>query len=157
MLCAMNNSISPSATDKNGVPTANYGLSSQTAIYNNQPPPLVVSQKRGRGDDSRPSIPVYTTYCAPVPVQPTEEAPPPTPSSTPKKSRSNTYRAAREVKPSILTAMGSLAGVSQAGSRLGLSVPLRRQLSGGNLEEYLGAHDNMDMDVTDSRPRSMSF
>jgi hypothetical protein len=156
MLCAVNNSISPPATDKNGVPTANYGLSPQIAMYNNQPSSVALSQKRGRGDDSRPSVPVYT-YCAPVPLQPTEEAPPPPSSSTPKKSRTNTYRAAREVKPSILTAMGSLAGASQAGSRLGLSVPLRRQLSGGNLEEYLGGHDKMDMDVTDSRPRSMSF
>jgi hypothetical protein len=156
MLCAMNNSISPPSTDKNGVPTANYGLSPQTAMYNNQPLPVTVSQKRGRGDDSRPSLPAYTCY-APVPVQPTEEAPPPPLSSTPKKSRPNTYRAAREVRPSILTAMGSLAGASQAGSRLGLSVPLRRQLSGGNLEEYLGGHDKMDTDMTDSRPRSMSF
>lgn len=156
MLCAMNNSISPPATDKNGGHTANRCLSPQAGIYNNQPSSVAVSQKRGRGDDSRPILPVYTYY-GPVPVQPTEEAPPPPPSSTTKKSRTNTYRAAREVKPSILTAMGSLAGASQVGSRLGLSVPLRRQLSGGNLEEYLGGHDKMDMDVTDSRPRSMSF
>jgi hypothetical protein len=156
MLCAMNNNISPPATEKDGVPKTNYGVSPLTSMYNNQPSPVAVSQKRDRSDDSRPSQPVYA-YHAPAPVQPTEEAPPLPASSTPKKFRSNTYRAAREVKPSILTAMGSLAGASQAGSRLGLSVPLRRQLSGGNLEEYLAGHDNMDMDVTDSRPRSMSF
>jgi hypothetical protein len=37
------------------------------------------------------------------------------------------------------------------------TVPLRRRLSGGHLEEYIGHHDIMDTDASDNRPRSMSF
>jgi hypothetical protein len=75
-----------------------------------------------------------------------------------KKARSSTYEAPRAVKPSILTAMGTLAVNGAPGPINGGSVPVRRRLSGGNLEEFLGTRDqNMDTDTSDSRPRSMSF
>lgn len=91
----------------------------------------------------------------------------PLPESLSKRSRSNNYQAPRTVRPSILTAMGSLVGGSnpQTGTRgsighdsLATAVPLRRQLSGGILEPFIGCHDNMDTETNDtSRPRSMSF
>jgi hypothetical protein len=62
--------------------------------------------------------------------------------------------------------MGTLAGgnnsnISSQGSlSSNTSVPMRRRLSGGHLDQYIGVHDsNMDgMDVdTNNRHRSMSF
>jgi hypothetical protein len=93
-----------------------------------------------------------------------------------KKSRSNNYQAPRSVKPSVLTAMGTLAAVGAttttktgagsfhtapavaSGTFFPASVPIRRRLSGGHIEEFIGGHDHMDIvDTSDSRPRSMSF
>jgi hypothetical protein len=75
-----------------------------------------------------------------------------------KKARSCTYEAPKVVKPSILTALGTLAANGAPGSISGGTVPVRRRLSGGHLEEFLGTHDhNMEMDTSDFRPRSMSF
>jgi hypothetical protein len=92
----------------------------------------------------------------------------PLPESSSKRSRSNNYEAPRTVRPSILTAMGSLAGGSNpqttdARGSFGrgpnsASVPLRRQLSIGALDPFIGGHDNMETETNDaSRPRSMSF
>ena len=156
MLCTTMNSasnISPQPENRNVSSTANC----------NMPPrmywqPIAVSNsKRGRGADSTSSQPHHETRPPQVPplLQPPDESAVPLEPATQKKSRPNNYRAAREVKPSILTAMGSLVGGAQVGSNI--SVSHRRQLSGGQLEDFLGGHDNMDMDVTDSRPRSMSF
>merc|ERR1712238_148506 len=85
-------------------------------------------------------------------------------STTPKKARSTNYEVPRSVKPSILTAMGTLAGgFSVTGIQGSLSsntiVPMRRRLSGGHLDQYVGEHDNtMDgMDIDMNRPRNMSF
>lgn len=117
------------------------------------------TQKRGRfdhveGGDSffrhRSSMETPLVVCEETPLV----------SVTPqKKARSSTYEAPRVVKPSILTAMGTLAANGAPGPISGGSVPVRRRLSGGNLEEFLGTHHdhNMDMDTSDSRPRSMSF
>ena len=94
------------------------------------------------------------------------------PSLNSKRSRNATYQAPREVKPSLLTAMGSLvastssssSAASSATSFPGGSVGLRRQLSGGHLDSYLGINSSsMDMEPPGnsessfSRPRSMSF
>ena len=97
------------------------------------------------------------------------------PSITPKRARPSNYQAPRAVKPSLLSAMGTLASPTatttngtttlfsrmppaMASSASTTTVPMRRRLSGGHLEEYLGNHDNMDMDGgSDGRPRSMSF
>jgi hypothetical protein len=67
-----------------------------------------------------------------------------------KKSRENTYIAPRKVPKSLISSMGSLAG----GPGL-----MRRQLSGSNIDPYLGDHDSMDVEsaADSSRPRSMSF
>lgn len=77
-----------------------------------------------------------------------------------KRSRPNKYEAPREVKPSILSAMGSLVGGGD--SKSFVRVPLRRQLSGSAIDAFLGASDKMDMDqpaqpAGTNRPRSMSF
>ncbi|KAG7356039.1 hypothetical protein IV203_000725 [Nitzschia inconspicua] len=92
--------------------------------------------------------------------------------STPKKARASNYQPPRVVKPSLLTAMGTLANpyhnhsaATSASPFLATNnnnshVPMRRRLSGGHLEEYLGNHnDTMDgMDTSgENRPRSMSF
>ena len=97
-------------------------------------------------------------------------------SITPKRARPSNYQAPRAVKSSLLSAMGTLAspttgmkgtttvfflGAPSASTSLAsttTTVPMRRRLSGGHLEEYWGNHDNMDMEASsDSRPRSMSF
>jgi hypothetical protein len=77
-----------------------------------------------------------------------------------KKSRSNNYRAPHTVKPSLLTAIGTLAGGNSnkngfQGSAAA-SVPMRRRLSGGHLDQYVGGHDK-NFDTDPNRPRSMSF
>jgi len=85
-------------------------------------------------------------------------------SATPKKARSTNYEVPRSVKPSILTAMGTLAGGdSVTGIQDYLSsnssVPMRRRLSGGHIDQYIGEHNNNTdgMDIDTNRPRSMSF
>jgi len=105
-------------------------------------------------------------------------------SATPKKARANNYQAPRSVKPSVLSAMGTLVGGSSItasscsgggyhasaasataphnpqyphGVAVFPTVPVRRRLSGGHLEEFLGGHDYMDSMGDNSRPRSMSF
>jgi hypothetical protein len=117
-------------------------------------PPTNEAEKRGRGGDGGGSSQVQHLGVPTQPAQQQAQAPASPPVSN-KRSRPNNYEAARNIKPSILTALGSLAGGGQGGSNA--SVPLRRRLSGGAVEEFIGGHDNMDMDTTDSRPRSMSF
>ena len=127
----------------------------------------VAATKRERDDsEGSSSLPrplqVGQSFAAtPLQHEMPQQPPPPPPSSadssvSSKRSRTSNYQAPREVRPSILSAMGSLVGGVQSGSST--SVPQRRRLSGGYLDEFLGGHDNMDMDhAADSRPRSMSF
>ena len=75
------------------------------------------------------------------------------------------------MKPSILTAMGTLAGggnnfninnnASQGSSSSNTHVPMRRRLSGGILDQFIGVDNNtmdgMDIDTNANRHRSMSF
>jgi len=81
-------------------------------------------------------------------------------SSTPKKARPNAYEVPRSVKPSLLTAMGTLArgnlNKNGFGSFLAESVPMRRRLSGGHLDQYIWEH-HTSLDTDPTRPRSMSF
>lgn len=85
------------------------------------------------------------------------------PERSSKRTRSNHYQAPTTVQPSVLTAVGSLVGgmdgrTQSSGSSSAAFVPMRRQLSGGALDKYIGAHDSMDTDMNEStRPRSMSF
>jgi hypothetical protein len=73
-----------------------------------------------------------------------------------KRSRSNNYGAPKVIRPSILTATGSLVG---GGGRQdsNVTVKLRRQLSSGDIEAFVGGHEKMDMDSSDAKPRRMSF
>jgi hypothetical protein len=112
------------------------------------------SQKRSRGEDEGPSQPVFVQVPIPT-TQAAPHAPPEVSSVTPKKFRTCSYKKPRTVRPSILSAMGSLVGGGHGDANS--SVPVRRRLSGGHLEEYIGGHDTMEMDTADSRPRSMSF
>jgi hypothetical protein len=146
MLCAtMSNGTNVSQQPTPG----QIGLSSHApTMYSHS---SSVTKKRGRGEDEGPSQPLFVQ----MPIRTEQEAPLPPPVA-PKKVRTTTYKAPRAVKPSILTAMGSLVGGSHGNSNS--SVPVRRRLSGGHLDQYLGGHDNMETDnATDSRPRSMSF
>ena len=108
-----------------------------------------------------------------------EMQPPALPQSSSKKSRANNYIASRPVTKSLISTMGSLVGpphsvmtssrststsssattsASNLSSNPDLRVHLRRQLSGGQLDPFLGGdHDEMDVEPADSRPRSMSF
>mmetsp|Transcript_115010 Transcript_115010/g.171897 ORF Transcript_115010/g.171897 Transcript_115010/m.171897 type:complete len:150 (+) Transcript_115010:309-758(+) len=131
--------------------TGHFPSNSPAFIY--QPPPNE-DQKRGRDGDG---VGNSQAQHLGMPAQPTPQQAqaPASPPVSNKRSRPNNYEAARTVKPSILTALGSLAGGGQGDSNT--TVPLRRRLSGGALDEFIGGHDNMDMDTTDSRPRSMSF
>jgi hypothetical protein len=119
---------------------------------------LTASQKRGRGDHDE--VAGSGQHSGPLENPPSfyEETPVICVSSQ-KKARSSNYVPPRAVKKSILTAMGTLATTNgPPGAISGGSVPLRRRLSGGHLEEFMGTHDqNMEMDTADSRPRSMSF
>lgn len=91
----------------------------------------------------------------------------PLPESSAKRSKPNNYEAPRTIRPSVLTAMGSLAVGGSITQSIGLAgthgppsafVHHRRQLSGGAIEQFIGGHDIMDTDTHDhSRPRSMSF
>lgn len=121
-------------------------------MYSNHSPRR--TPKRGRGEEEGSSQPIF--YQVPLRTEPPVPLPPP---ATPKKIRANTYEAPTTVKPSVLTAMGSLVGGSHQGDSHS-SVPIRRRLSAGHIEEYVGGYDHMDTDNTgdsDSRPRSMSF
>ena len=68
-----------------------------------------------------------------------------------KRSRGNTYIAPHKIPPSFTGAMGTLAPHPHG--------KLRRQLSGSKLDGFLGSgdKDDMDVDMGDTRPRSMSF
>jgi len=169
----------------------NNGAPQQFQSYNQQPnmtsisPPAAVpsyppfeagkSEKRGRGQEGgiyqqcqqkqQGYVQLDRDAWQPKSV---EYGAPPSQSPS-KRSRSNRYEAPRTVRPSILTAIGSLVGGSHGhGGPLGnpaghgsnlVTVPLRRQLSGGALDQFIGGHDTMDMETSDnnSRPRSMSF
>ena len=115
------------------------------------------TEKRGRGEHDETTNSCQDGRSIQTPSVGYEESP--VISSTPqKKARSSTYEAPRAVKTSILTAMGTLASSGAPGTIPGGSVPLRRRLSGGHLEEFMGTQDlNMEMDTSESRPRSMSF
>ena len=78
---------------------------------------------------------------------------------SPKKSRPNNYIAPRVVPTTFTSTMGSLVknGANTGMQKSNTRVQLRRQLSGGKLDAYLGSDDSMDVDNSDSRPRSMSF
>jgi hypothetical protein len=56
------------------------------------------------------------------------------------------------------TSSSATTSASNLSSNPNLRVHLRRQLSGGQLDPFLGGdHDEMDVEAADSRPRSMSF
>jgi hypothetical protein len=125
-------------------------------------PPLKHKRSREEGDGSSQFPPVQRSLPTPsaAKLPETYEIPLQSPPPTSKRSRCNNYEAPREVKPSILTAMGSLVG--EEDSKLGIRVPLRRRLSGSAIDAFLGGSDNMEMDqpsesTATSRPRSMSF
>lgn len=134
--------------------TASAGISSSMTMIR------AVVQKRERDENDTPThlMPVQTAVPTPVaaPLAVYEMPLQEDPSPTSKKSRSNQYAAPKIVKPSILTAMGSLVG--GGGLR---DVPLRRQLSGSAIDAFLGGHDNMETDQSSdhdkSMPRRMSF
>eukprot|EP00531_Pseudo-nitzschia_arenysensis_P016222 CAMPEP_0116124584 /NCGR_PEP_ID=MMETSP0329-20121206/5355_1 /TAXON_ID=697910 /ORGANISM="Pseudo-nitzschia arenysensis, Strain B593" /LENGTH=175 /DNA_ID=CAMNT_0003618567 /DNA_START=115 /DNA_END=642 /DNA_ORIENTATION=+ len=124
------------------------------------------SMKRGRvsSEESSGSIPSLTCHTATQPAVRISNCDEPSPqvpiSTTPKKARSNNYRAPQSVKPSLLTAMGTLAGGTTSKNviqgSIAASVPIRRRLSGGHLEQYVGGHEKA-VDNDPNRPRSMSF
>lgn len=119
-----------------------------------------VVQKRDRDENDVASHSTSVQTAVPTPADsplPVSEVPlQMDPSPTFKKSRSNQYAASKVVKPSILTAMGSLVG--GGGIR---DVPLRRQLSVGAIDGFLGGRDSMQTDEpsdqNESMPRRMSF
>ncbi len=124
------------------------------------------SMKRGRvsSEESSGSISSLTCDTAtqpPVRISNCDEPSPQVPvSTTPKKARSSNYRAPQSVKPSLLTAMGTLAGGTTSKNMIHgsvtASVPIRRRLSGGHLEQYIGGNEKA-VDNDSNRPRSMSF
>jgi len=121
--------------------------------------------KRGRVCSEESSASFSSSTCGAL-TQPIfqmanrESSSPSSISATPKKARSNNYEVPRSVKPSVLTAMGTLAGGNSTNNgvqgSLYSSVPMRRRLSGGHIDKYIGEHDN-NMDTDTNRPRSMSF
>ena len=105
--------------------------------------------KRGRREEQSESSDDST-----APVQPALQSP--------KKTRCNTYIAPRTVPNSFINSMGTLVApvpAAPSGGSSNLRVHMRRQLSGGKIESFLGDHDAMDVDTTSesTRPRSMSF
>ena len=78
---------------------------------------------------------------------------------SPKKLRPNNYVAPTTVPKTFTSAVGSLikAGANLGTQKSNTRVQLRRQLSGGQLDAFLGQDDGMDVDNPDTRPRSMSF
>jgi hypothetical protein len=136
------------------------GISSMTMLHSHAP----VKHKRSREEGDAPSQIPPVQCSLPTPsatkLPQTHEVPLQSPCPSFKRSRCNNYEAPREVKPSLLTAMGSLVGGGD--SKLGIRVPLRRRLSGSAIDAFLGGSDNMEMDqpsesAANSRPRSMSF
>lgn len=91
------------------------------------------------------------------------------PSSQQKRSRENKYVPPRKIPQTFTSVMGTLAvtssssassssGLVWGATRAGKRVSLRRQLSGSNMEAFIGGdHDAMDVDNSETRPRSMSF
>ena len=125
------------------------------------------SMKRGRVGSEESSVSLPSLTCD-VPTQHAirmtdrDESSSQAPVSiTPKRARSSNYQAPRSVKPSLLTAMGTLAGgggtnKSAVQVPLASTVPTRRRLSGGNLEQFIGGHDK-SFEIDSNRARSMSF
>jgi hypothetical protein len=73
-----------------------------------------------------------------------------------KRSRRNTYRAPREVKPTVTSVLGSLVGGSSHENNA--TVKMRRQLSGSQLDQFMSSGDDkMDEDPVPIRERAMSF
>lgn len=152
-----------------------WSMSSQAAVMWQQQFPSHISpttlsspsspMKRGRVISEESSAPYPSSTCDAV-TQPLarSSSSSPTPSvpvsAIPKKARSNNYSAPRSVKPSVLTAMGTLAGgddkIQGAQGYLSASVPMRRRLSGGQIDQYIGEHDK-SMETDQNRPRNMSF
>eukprot|EP00980_Cylindrotheca_fusiformis_P025348 scaffold13478_cov132-Cylindrotheca_fusiformis.AAC.41 len=119
-----------------------------------------IEQKRNRDDDGERSHNVQSPSSSTTAQPETYEVPLQAPPPTSKRSRSNKYKAPREIKPSILSATGSLVG--GVGPNMFTRVPLRRQLSGSAIDAFLGVADSMDTDNPSDpagidRPRSMSF
>lgn len=125
------------------------------------------SMKRGRvgSEESSVSLPSLTCDVATqhaIQMTDRDESSSQAPVSiTPKRARSSNYQAPRSVKPSLLTAMGTLAcggGTNKSARQVSLasSVPTRRRLSGGNLDQFIGGHDK-SFDIDPNRARSMSF
>ena len=117
-------------------------------------PQTIDPHKRRRDDEDITRLRQVTPTHFPIVTAHTISVPSSTAS---KKSRTSNYQAPRVLKPSILTSTGSLVG--GGGERNShIKVTLRRQLSIGDIEAYMGGHDKMEMDSTnDTRPRSMSF
>jgi len=133
-------------------PTTAAGISSSMTLIRS-----AVVQKRERDENDSPSQSMSVQTAVPTPGAtplPLYEVPlQMDPSPISKKSRSNRYEAPKVIKPSILTAMGSLVG--GGGLR---DVPLRRQLSSSAIDSFLSGHDNMQTDEpSESMPRRMSF
>ena len=113
--------------------------------------------KRDRNvSDSEESVAAAT-----VVTQPTDPA-----ESSSKRSRGNAYIAPRTVPKTLVSVMGSLAPMPTCGALAstqgstgssGIERVGTRRLSGGNIHDFLGDHDAMDVDNSDARPRSMSF
>jgi hypothetical protein len=97
------------------------------------------------------------------PIQADCYQPPPcdgtAPPSSGKKPRQSNYNPPRQVDTkSLLSVTGSLVGGGLEQSAT--TVRMRRELSGGQLDQFVGNHDNMDdssEDAVESRRRSMSF
>ena len=109
------------------------------------------TMKRGRVCSEESSVSLHS-LTRETSIQPGDDMGKVPNSITPKKARSNNYQVPRSVKPSLLTALGTLAG----GSSETASVPTRRRLSGGHLDKFIGDHDK-SFETDPNRPRSMSF
>jgi hypothetical protein len=74
-----------------------------------------------------------------------------------KKQRPSNYRPPQQVdKKSVVAVTGSLVGGSW--EQNGTTVRMRRELSGGQLDQFFRTHDSMEEDdCCRARPRSMSF
>jgi hypothetical protein len=84
------------------------------------------------------------------------------PVSLSKKTRENAYIAPRKVPQTFTSTVGTLATCSASdrgrGGGIDRRVHFRRQLSVSKVESFLdGDHNAMDVDTSETRPRSMSF